>query len=99
MDNILIQGTAAAFIGLAIGYSFKKFVKVGLFLLGVSLMLLFAAESYDIITVSDQGVMNAGQAVLNSLGGLWNFFYDRLSQFPSATIGAVAGLVTGFKQG
>ncbi len=43
MENILIQGAAAAFIGLAIGYSFKKFVKVGLFLLGVSLMLLFAA--------------------------------------------------------
>ncbi len=99
MDNILMHGGAGAFIGLAIGYSFKKFVKVGLFLLGVALMILFAAESYSIVTVSDEGVMNAGQAMLGGLASLWNFFVDRLSQFPSATIGAVAGLVTGFKQG
>ncbi len=86
-------------IGLSLGYLLKKTFKIGLFVLGVVILILFGAEHYGLITINETGLTNmvdSGMEVAKTTG---SFIQERLSTFTAKGVTAVAGFVTGLKIG
>ena len=85
-------------IGLAVGYFIKKSFKIVLFILGFSLILIFFAESQDILTVNDQILEKSISAGSTYFEFLVSSIQDRITNFQTG-IGAGAGFLVGLKIG
>jgi len=87
-------------IGLAVGYVLKKSFKILLFLLGVTLIALFALEHYHLISVNDSGLEDAVASGTTTFKHVAVFLKERLEQSGFAGGGsAIAGFLVGLKIG
>lgn len=98
--NYLLTNVGAPFIiGLAVGYFAKKALKVVLFLGGMVIVSLFAAEYYGLMDVSDDSLKQAANAATDAARESSGFLVDRLSNITGKGLSAVAGFFTGLKFG
>lgn len=96
----LIGNIGAPFvIGLAVGYFAKKMLRTALFLGGAAIVLLFVAEYYDIIDITDEKLQHAASAATEAAKSSGGFLVDRLTSITTKGVSAVGGFFIGFKLG
>jgi uncharacterized membrane protein (Fun14 family) len=98
--TFLLGNIGAPFvIGLAVGYFIKKMLRTALFLVGAVIVLLFVAEYYGIIEMTDEKLQHAASAATEAAKHSGGFLVERLSSITSKSVSAVAGFFVGFKLG
>ena len=91
---------ASFLIGMAVGYVVKKSFKLMLFLMGLSLILIFFLEYKHIVVVDQDQLLNFVDAIRESFSNFVLFLKDRVAQIKlSGTLSAVAGFIVGIKFG
>jgi uncharacterized membrane protein (Fun14 family) len=96
----LIGNVGAPFvIGLAVGYFAKKMLRTALFLGGAVIVLLFVAEYYDIIDITDEKLQHAATAATEAAKSSGGFLVDRLTRVTSKGVSGVGGFFVGLKLG
>lgn len=99
-STFLIGNVGAPFvIGMAVGYFAKKMLRTALFLGGAFVVLLFVAEYYDIITISDANLQHVATAATEAAKSSGGFLVDRLTRITSKGVSGVGGFFVGFKLG
>ncbi|MDD5580352.1 MAG: FUN14 domain-containing protein [Methylobacter sp.] len=99
-STFLLGNVGAPFvIGLAVGYFTKKMLRTALFLAGAAIVLLFVAEYYGIVEMTDEKLQHAASAATEAAKYSGGFLVERLSGITSKTVSAVAGFFVGFKLG
>ena len=87
-------------MGLAVGYFFKKSIKIVLFLLGIALVLLFALDQFELIELHKEQLsqtVDAGTGMFKQFGLLLK---QKLEEFGAVGTGsAIAGFALGIKMG
>jgi uncharacterized membrane protein (Fun14 family) len=86
-------------IGLAVGYCMKKLMRLALLLVGAVLIVLFVAEQYQLIVISDTAVQTATATLSQATNSFNHWLFQRLSLFSTQGVSVTAGLVLGFKMG
>lgn len=86
-------------IGLAVGYFAKKMLRTVLFLGGAAIVLLFVAEYYDAIDITDEKLQHAASAATEAAKSSGGFLVDRLTSVTSKGASGVGGFFVGFKLG
>lgn len=96
----LIGNVGAPFIlGIAVGYFAKKMLRTALFLGGGIVVLLFVAEYYGVIHISDDQLIHATDVATEAAKSSGDFLVERLSRFTVKGVSATGGFILGFKQG
>lgn len=96
----LIGNIGAPFvIGLSVGYFAKKMFRTVLFIGGGILTLLFIAEYYGVIDISDANLQSAATSITNTAKDSGSFLLDRVTSITSRGVSGAAGFFTGFKLG
>ncbi|WP_340122938.1 FUN14 domain-containing protein [Methylobacter svalbardensis] len=99
-STFLIGSVGAPFvIGLAVGYFAKKMLRTALFLGGATIVLLFIAEHYDVIDITDEKLQHAASAATEAAKSSGGFLVDRLTSITSKGASGVGGFFVGFKLG
>lgn len=100
MTDYLLADVGAPFIiGLAVGYFAKKAIKIGLFLGGMAIVLLFVTEYYGMTEVSDTGLQHVTDIATGAVKQSGGFLVDRLSHITGKGLSSVAGFFVGLKVG
>lgn len=86
-------------IGLAVGYFAKKMLRTVLFLGGAAIVLLFVAEYYGVIDITDEKLQHAASAATEAAKSSGGFLVDRLTSVTSKGASGVGGFFVGFKLG
>jgi uncharacterized membrane protein (Fun14 family) len=96
----LIGNVGAPFIiGLAVGYFAKKMLRTALFLGGAAIVLMFIAEYYGVINISDADLQHAATAATEAAKSSGGFLVNRLTSITSRGVSAAGGFFVGFKFG
>jgi uncharacterized membrane protein (Fun14 family) len=96
----LIGNVGAPFvIGLAVGYFAKKMLRTALFLGGAAIVLMFIAEYYDIIDITDEKLQHAASAATEAAKSSGDFLVDRLASITTKGVSGVGGFFVGLKLG
>ncbi len=96
----LVGNVGAPFIiGLAVGYFAKKMLRIALFLGGAIMVLLFIAEYYDVIDITDQKLQHVASAATEVAKNSGGFLVDRLTRITSKGVSGAGGFFVGFKAG
>lgn len=96
----LIPNVAAPFvIGLAVGFFIKKVLKIGLFLAGAAIVVLFVSEYYGMAVVSDNALQQSANNATQYVNSFVDFLTQRLSQITSKGVSGVTGFFVGLKFG
>ena len=91
---------ASFMIGLAVGYVVKKSFKLMLFLLGISLILIFFLEYKHIVTVNEDQLLSMVDSMSGAFTQFVVFLKERMAQIKvSGTLSAIAGFIIGVKMG
>lgn len=99
-STFLLGNVGAPFvIGLAVGYFAKKMLRTALFLGGAIITLLFVAEYYDVIDISDEKLQYAASAATEAAKNSGGFLVDRLTSITSKGVSGAGGFFVGFKLG
>ena len=99
-SDFLLGNIGAPFvIGAAVGFFAKKMLKVALFIGGAAIVLMFVAEYYNIINISDDQLQSAANTVAVGAKESGSFLVDRLTRITSKGVSAVGGFFVGFKFG
>jgi uncharacterized membrane protein (Fun14 family) len=99
-STFLLGNVGAPFVvGLAVGYFAKKMLRTALFLGGAAISLLFVAEYYDIIDITDEKLQYAASAATEAAKSSGGFLVDRLTSITSKGASGVGGFFVGFKLG
>ncbi|WP_347988526.1 FUN14 domain-containing protein [Methylomonas sp. AM2-LC] len=99
-SGFLLGNLGAPFIlGMAVGYFAKKMFRLALFFGGAIVVLLFVAEYYGVITVSDAALQTAASSAATAAKESGSFLIDRLSVITSRGVSGGAGFFVGFKLG
>ncbi len=99
-SGFLIGNIAAPFaIGLAVGYFAKKMLRTVLFLAGAVIVLLFIAEYYDIVTITDAKLLEAASVATEAAKNSGELLVHRLTGITSKGVSAAGGFFVGFKLG
>ncbi|MGZ8908095.1 MAG: FUN14 domain-containing protein [Methylobacter sp.] len=99
-STFLLGNVGAPFvIGMAVGYFAKKMLRTALFLGGAAITLLFAAEYYDIVDITDEKLQHAASAATEVAKSSGGFLVDRLTGITSKGASGVGGFFVGFKLG
>ncbi|MFA6052754.1 MAG: FUN14 domain-containing protein [Methylobacter sp.] len=99
-STFLLGNVGAPFvIGLAVGYFAKKMVRTVLFLGGAAIVLLFVAEYYDVINITDAELQHAANTATEAAKHSGGFLVDRLASITSKGASGAAGFFVGFKLG
>lgn len=99
-STFLFGNVGAPFvIGLAVGYFAKKMLRTALFLVGAAIVLLFAAEYYNIIDITDEKLQHVATAATEAAKSSGGFLVDRLTSITSKGASGVGGFFVGFKLG
>jgi uncharacterized membrane protein (Fun14 family) len=99
-STFLIGNVGAPFvIGLAVGYFAKKMLRTALFLGGAAIVLLFAAEYYNVIDITDEKLQHVASAATEAAKSSGGFLVDRLTRITSKGVSGVGGFFVGFKLG
>jgi len=87
-------------IGLSIGYVLKKSLKIMLFLLGLTVILLFVLENQHIITIDEKSLEQSVSQWSENFKHFVLFLKDRVARLhTTGTLSAGAGFLTGLKVG
>ena len=70
-----------------------------LFLCGGAIVLLFVAEHYGIVDISDFNLQQAADSATNAAKQSGDFLVNRLSRITSKGVSAAGGFFVGFKLG
>jgi len=96
----LVGNVGAPFvIGIAVGYFAKKMLRTALFLMGATIVLLFVAEYYGIIDITDEKLQHAASAATEAAKSSGGFLVERLTGITSKGVSGVGGFFVGFKLG
>lgn len=96
----LLNNVGAPFIiGMAVGYFAKKMLRLTLLLSGAAVAMLFAAEYYGVVHISDQDLQNAASSATQAAKSSGDFLVHRLSSITSKGVSGTAGFFAGFKLG
>ena len=96
----LIGNIGAPFtIGLAVGYFAKKMLRMALFLGGATIVLLFIAENYHIVDITNEKLQYAASAATHAAKSSGSFLVSRLNSITSKGVSGVGGFFVGFKLG
>jgi uncharacterized membrane protein (Fun14 family) len=96
----LITNVGTPFLlGIAVGYFAKKMLRTALFLGGAMVVLLFVAEYYGIVHVSDDQLLHATDVAAEAAKSSSDFLLERLSRFTVKGVSATGGFIFGFKMG
>ncbi|MCX7073274.1 MAG: FUN14 domain-containing protein [Methylococcales bacterium] len=96
----LIDNVGAPFIlGLTVGYFVKKMLRIALFLSGGIVVILFIAEYYGVVNITDTQLLHATDIAASAAKDSSDFLLDRLSRFTVKGVSATGGFVIGFKMG
>ncbi|MGZ5049691.1 MAG: FUN14 domain-containing protein [Methylobacter sp.] len=99
-STFLIGNVGAPFvIGMAVGYFAKKMLRTALFLMGGAIVLLFVAEYYGIVDITDEKLQFAASAATEAAKSSGSFLVDRLTSITSKGVSGVGGFFIGFKLG
>ncbi len=99
-STFLVGNVGAPFvIGLAVGYFAKKMLRTALFLGGAVITLLFAAEYYDLVDITDEKLQHAATVATEAVKGSGGFLVDRLTSITSKGASGVGGFFVGLKLG
>jgi uncharacterized membrane protein (Fun14 family) len=99
-STFLIGNVGAPFvIGLAVGYFAKKMLRTMLFLAGAVIVLLFVAEYYDIINLTDAKLQEAATVATEAAINSGEMLVHRLTGITSKGVSAAGGFFVGFKLG
>lgn len=96
---LLINVGAPFLIGLAVGYFIKKMLKVGLFLLGLSIVVLLVSSHYGFIEINGANLTDSVQQGTGSINDFGSFLMDSLVGLGGVGISGGAGFVAGLKLG
>ncbi len=107
MDNqdffstpMLLTNIGAPFLlGIAVGYFAKKMLRTALFLGGGIVVLLFVAEYYGVVHITDTELLRATDVATEAAKSSGDFLLDRLSRFTVKGVSATGGFALGFKMG
>ncbi|MEI7797035.1 MAG: FUN14 domain-containing protein [Methylococcaceae bacterium] len=86
-------------LGIAVGYFAKKMLRTTLFLGGGVVVMLFVAEYYGIVHITDTELLHATDLATEAAKSSGDFLLDRLSRFTVKGVSATGGFVLGFKMG
>lgn len=86
-------------IGLSVGYFFKKFLKIITIIMGATILMLFIAESNNIITINNDSIIESVSQVSGHLSNLAHSIQERLKGFITKGISATTGFLIGVKVG
>ena len=87
-------------IGLSIGYVLKKSFKIMLFLLGLTVILLFVLENQHIITIDEKSLEQSVSHWSENFKYFMIFLQERVSKLhTTGTLSAGAGFLVGLKVG
>ncbi len=96
----LFSNVGAPFvIGMAVGYFAKKMLRITLFISGAAIVLLFVAEYYGVISISDADLQHVASSATDAAKSSGDFLVRRLSSITSKGVSGVAGFFAGFKLG
>jgi uncharacterized membrane protein (Fun14 family) len=99
-STFLVGNVGAPFvIGMAVGYFAKKMLRTALFLGGAVIVLLFVAEYYDIIDITDEKLLHAATTATEAAKSSGEFLVDRLTGITSKGVSGFGGFFVGFKLG
>ncbi|WP_333878533.1 FUN14 domain-containing protein [Methylobacter sp.] len=99
-STFLIGNVGAPFvIGLAVGYFAKKMLRTALFLGGAAIVLLFVAEYFDIINITDEKLQHIASAATEAAKSSSGFLVNRLTSITSKGVSGVGGFFVGLKLG
>lgn len=99
-STFLIGNVGTPFvIGMAVGYFAKKMLRTALFLMGGAIVLLFVAEYYGIVDITDEKLQFAANAATEAAKSSGGFLVDRLTSITSKGVSGVGGFFVGFKLG
>lgn len=99
-STFMVGNVGAPFvIGLAVGYFAKKMLRTALFLGGAAIVLLFVAEYYNVINITDAELQQAANTATEAAKQSGGFLVDRLSGITSKGASGGAGFFVGFKLG
>lgn len=99
-STFLLGNIGAPFvIGLAVGYFAKKMIRMALFLGGAAIVLLFVAEYYNIINITDAELQHAASTATEAAKHSGGFLVNRLTSITSKGVSGAAGFFVGFKLG
>ncbi|MGB4498130.1 MAG: FUN14 domain-containing protein [Methylococcaceae bacterium] len=94
----LITNVGAPFLlGIAVGYFAKKMLRTALFLGGGIVVLLFVAEYYGVVHITDSQLLHATDVAAEAAKSSSDFLLDRLSRFTVKGVSATGGFILGFK--
>ena len=86
-------------LGIAVGYFAKKMLRTALFLGGGMVVILFVAEYYGVVHITDTQLLHVTDIATEAAKNSSDFLLDRLSLFTVKGISATGGFVLGFKMG
>ncbi len=95
--NLPLEMGGAFFIGMAIGYFFKKAFKITLFITGMILALLIYLEHSGIITINKNAVEHIANGWMETLKSIYTFLKSWILDLKTAVAGA--GFIAGLKIG
>jgi uncharacterized membrane protein (Fun14 family) len=96
----LLSNIGSPFIlGIAVGYFAKKMLRTALFLGGGMVVILFVAEYYGVVHITDTQLLHVTDIATEAAKNSSDFLLDRLSLFTVKGISATGGFVLGFKMG
>ena len=96
----LISNVGAPFIlGIAVGYFAKKMLRTALFLGGGIVVILFIAEYYGVVHITDTELLHATDVAAEAAKNSSDFLLERLSRFTVKGMSATGGFILGFKIG
>ena len=96
----LIGNVGAPFLlGIAVGYFAKKMLRTALFLGGGVVVILFIAEYYGVVHITDTQLLHATDVAAEAAKNSSDFLLERLSRFTVKGVSATSGFIVGFKVG
>jgi len=96
----LVEVSSGFFIGLAIGYFFKKSIKLFLIIFAFAIVVLFVFQSYDMIQIKNDALLTGTDKIIVEIKNIGNFLKERLEFLKiSGGVGAIAGFMVGLKMG
>lgn len=90
---------APFFLGIAVGYFAKKMLRTALFLGGGIVTMLFVAEYYGVVHITDTQLLHATDVAAEAAKSSSDFLLERLSRFTVKGVSATGGFLLGFKLG
>ena len=86
-------------LGFAVGYFAKKMLRFLLFLGGGIIVMLFIAEYYGVVHITDSQLLHATDVAAQAAKSSSDFLLECLSSFTAKGVSATGGFIWGFKMG